>query len=102
MFFLIFFQKLSPGRSGHYPSHIFGAGLLTKSVIAIVLTASSRQRSYNQTGIWGNTDMSDLNRGIMKFKGADSPIAIAISAIVIAGGIGFLIWWALQSAYTLS
>ncbi|NJK69267.1 MAG: hypothetical protein HC789_17685 [Microcoleus sp. CSU_2_2] len=46
--------------------------------------------------------MSDLNRGIMKFKGADSPIAIAISAIVIAGGIGFLIWWALQSAYTFN
>jgi len=46
--------------------------------------------------------MSDLNRGIMKFKGADSPIAIAISATVIALGIGFLIWWALQSAYALS
>jgi hypothetical protein len=46
--------------------------------------------------------MSDLNRGIMKFKGADSPIAIGISAIVIASGIGFLIWWALQSAYALS
>ncbi|MGL5060023.1 MAG: hypothetical protein ACRC62_08570 [Microcoleus sp.] len=45
--------------------------------------------------------MSDLNRGIMKFKGADSPAAIAISAIVIAGGIGFLLWWALQSAYAL-
>lgn len=68
----------------------------------MLLAASSRQRSYNQTGIWGNTVMSDLNRGIMKFKGADSPIAIAISAIVIAGGIGFLIWWALQSAYTFN
>jgi hypothetical protein len=38
----------------------------------------------------------------MKFKGADSPIAIAISAIAIAGSIGFLIWWALQSAYAFS
>jgi hypothetical protein len=38
----------------------------------------------------------------MKFKGADSPLAIAISAIFLAGGIGFLIWWALQSAYTFS
>jgi hypothetical protein len=38
----------------------------------------------------------------MKFKGADSPMTIAISAIVIACGIGFLIWWALQSAYTFS
>ncbi|MCU0544060.1 MAG: hypothetical protein MUE44_18105 [Oscillatoriaceae cyanobacterium Prado104] len=46
--------------------------------------------------------MSDLNRGIMKFKGADSPAAIVVSAIAIAGGIGFLIWWALQSAYALS
>ncbi len=46
--------------------------------------------------------MSDLNRGIMKFKGADSPAAIAISAVLVLGSIGFLIWWALQSAYTVS
>lgn len=45
--------------------------------------------------------MSDLDRGIMKFKGADSPTAIAVSAIAILGSISFLIWWALQSAYTL-
>lgn len=45
--------------------------------------------------------MSDLDRGIMKFKGADSPTVIAVSAIVILGGIVFLIWWAYQSAYTL-
>jgi hypothetical protein len=45
--------------------------------------------------------MSDLNRGIMKFKGADSPTAIAISAVLILGSIGFLLWWALQSAYTV-
>jgi hypothetical protein len=43
--------------------------------------------------------MSDLNRGIMKFQGADSPIAIAISAIVILGSIAVLIGWALQTAY---
>ncbi|MEG3885593.1 hypothetical protein QT971_15525 [Microcoleus sp. herbarium19] len=67
------------------------------------MTAIGRLQSYNQTGIVGeHCQMSDLNRGIMKFKGADSPIAIAISAILIAGGIGFLIWWALQSAYTFS
>lgn len=42
---------------------------------------------------------SDFDRGIMKFKGADSPIAIAVSAIAILGSIGILIWWALQSAY---
>ena len=46
--------------------------------------------------------MSDLNRGIMKFKGADTPIAIAISAVLVLGSIGFLVWSALQSAYTAS
>lgn len=45
--------------------------------------------------------MSDLNRGIMKFKGADAPVAIAISAILVLGGIAFLIWWALQAAYSV-
>ncbi|NJP08219.1 MAG: hypothetical protein HC866_01045 [Leptolyngbyaceae cyanobacterium RU_5_1] len=45
--------------------------------------------------------MSDLNRGIMKFNGADSPIAIAISATLILGSIGILIVWALRSAYSL-
>jgi hypothetical protein len=45
--------------------------------------------------------MSDLNRGIMKFKGADSPTAIAISSILVLGSIGLLLWWATSSAYTL-
>ena len=45
--------------------------------------------------------MSDLNRGIMKFKGADNPKLIAISSFVIFGSIAALILWALQSAYTL-
>ncbi|NJK37581.1 MAG: hypothetical protein HC825_03830 [Oscillatoriales cyanobacterium RM1_1_9] len=44
--------------------------------------------------------MSDLNRGIMKFKGADQPIVVLISAIIILGSVGFLIWWGLQTAYT--
>jgi hypothetical protein len=43
--------------------------------------------------------MSDLNRGIMKFKGADSPKAIAISSVIVLGSIGLLVWWAIQSAY---
>jgi hypothetical protein len=43
--------------------------------------------------------MTDLNRGIMKFKGADTPLAIALSSIAILGGIGFLLWWAYQAAY---
>ncbi len=45
--------------------------------------------------------MSDLDRGIMKFKGADSPIAIVISATIVLGGIAFLIIWAMQNAYVI-
>lgn len=45
--------------------------------------------------------MSDLDRGIMKFKGADSPKIIAISSFLVFGGIALLILWALQSAYTI-
>lgn len=45
--------------------------------------------------------MSDLNRGIMKFEGADSPPVVAISAIVLLGSIALLILWALQSAYAV-
>ena len=45
--------------------------------------------------------MSELNRGIMKFKGADTPSAIAISAIIILGGIVFLLLWGLSTAYTV-
>jgi hypothetical protein len=43
--------------------------------------------------------MSDLNRGIMKFDGADKPIVVTVSAILIFGGIIALIFWALKSAY---
>lgn len=46
--------------------------------------------------------MSDLNRGIMKFKGADTPVAIAVSAILVLGAIAALIVWALQTAYSIS
>ncbi len=45
--------------------------------------------------------MSDLDRGIMKFRGADSPIAITLSSVLVLGSIAVLILWALQSAYTL-
>lgn len=45
--------------------------------------------------------MSDLNRGIMKFKGADTPGAIIISAIVILGAIVLLLFWGLSTAYTV-
>lgn len=46
--------------------------------------------------------MSDLDRGIMKFKGADSPKAVIISTVVILGAIAALIFWALQAAYTVN
>ncbi|EDZ91978.1 MAG: hypothetical protein P5702_16400 [Limnospira sp. PMC 1291.21] len=43
---------------------------------------------------------SDLDRGIMKFKGADSPTVVIVSSLLILGSIGLLIWWALQTAYS--
>lgn len=43
--------------------------------------------------------MSDLDRGIMKFKGADSPKVVTISTVVLLGAIAFLVFWALQVAY---
>ncbi|MBE9171342.1 hypothetical protein IQ238_28905 [Pleurocapsales cyanobacterium LEGE 06147] len=46
--------------------------------------------------------MSDLNRGIMKFEGADKPIVVAVSAILVFGSIIALILWALNSAYTIN
>jgi len=46
--------------------------------------------------------VTDLNRGIMKFQGADKPIVVAISALVIFGSIIALLVWALQTAYTIN
>lgn len=45
--------------------------------------------------------MSDLNRGIMKFKDADKPIVVTISAVLVLSAIIGLIFWALQVAYTV-
>jgi hypothetical protein len=45
--------------------------------------------------------MPDFNRGIMKFKGADSPIAVILSGIIVIGAIAFLIKWALLVAYAI-
>jgi hypothetical protein len=44
--------------------------------------------------------MSDLNRGIMKFDGADKPVVVAISAVLVLGAIAGLIIWGLSSAYS--
>lgn len=46
--------------------------------------------------------MPDLNRGIMKFDGADKPVVVAVSATLVFGGILGLILWALSSAYAIS
>ena len=46
--------------------------------------------------------MTDLNRGIMKFEGADKPIVVAISAILVLGSIGILVFWAVNSAYVVN
>ena len=46
--------------------------------------------------------MSDLNRGIMKFEGADTPKAVTISTVLILGSIAGLIFWALQAAYVVN
>jgi hypothetical protein len=45
--------------------------------------------------------MTDLNRGIMRFKGADSPGMILVSAVVVLGAIAALVAWALRSAYVI-
>jgi hypothetical protein len=46
--------------------------------------------------------MSDLNRGIMKFDGADKPVIVAISSFLVLGGIIALIAWALKVAYVVN
>lgn len=46
--------------------------------------------------------MTDQNRGIMKFEGADNPLAVLVSSVLVLGGIAALIVWALQSAYAFS
>jgi hypothetical protein len=46
--------------------------------------------------------MSDLNRGIMKFDGADKPVVVATSAIIVLGAIAALILWAMKVAYVVS
>lgn len=45
--------------------------------------------------------MTDLNRGIMKFEGADTPKAVTISAILVLGTIIGLLIWAISSAYAV-
>lgn len=46
--------------------------------------------------------MSDLNRGIMKFKGADEPKVVVISTVVLLGSIAALVFWAVRVAYAVN
>ena len=46
--------------------------------------------------------MSDLNRGIMKFEGADKPVVVGIFAFVVLSTVIFLIVWALKVAYVVN
>ncbi|VEP11676.1 conserved hypothetical protein [Hyella patelloides LEGE 07179] len=56
---------------------------------------------HNAIAYLGVCEMSDLNRGIMKFKGADKPVVVAVSAVLILSSIIALIVWALSSAYAI-
>lgn len=46
--------------------------------------------------------MSDLNRGIMKFEGADKPVVVSVSAVLVLGSIALLIAWAVKVAYVVN
>ena len=46
--------------------------------------------------------MTDLNRGIMKFDGADKPLIVGVSALLVIVGIVALMIWALKVAYVVS
>lgn len=63
---------------------------------------SSVQADRHQVCSERTNSMTEMNRGIMKFKGADSTTAVTLSGVLILGAIAFLIVWALQSAYAFS
>jgi hypothetical protein len=54
-----------------------------------------------KTEIRSQASMSDLNRGIMKFDGADKPVLVGVSAVIVLGSIAALIIWALKVAYVV-
>ena len=57
--------------------------------------------THQSTQLGTHLIMSDLNRGIMKFKNADKPIVVALSSLLVFGSIAFLIIWALTTAYAI-
>jgi hypothetical protein len=49
----------------------------------------------------GELFFADLREDVMKLNEANSLPMVAVSGFVILGAIGFLIFWALQTAYAL-
>ncbi|MCY7406470.1 MAG: hypothetical protein LH631_03580 [Alkalinema sp. CAN_BIN05] len=43
--------------------------------------------------------MADTKLGMTKTDGADSPVWVGLSTVIILGTIGFLVLWAIRSAY---
>ncbi len=43
--------------------------------------------------------VDDIKLGMTKTDGADSPVWVGLSTIVILGAIGYLVLWATRSAY---
>ena len=75
---------------------IRGNGLLQKT------PNYSKNLFSSNTTKEADKSMSDLNRGIMKFEGADSPKVVTISTVLLLGSIVALIIWALQVAYAVN
>ena len=45
--------------------------------------------------------VADLKLGMTKTDGADSPVWIGLSTVIVLGSIGYLVLWATRSAYLL-
>ena len=43
--------------------------------------------------------VADFKLGMTKTDGADSPVWIGLSTVIILGAIGYLVIWATRSAY---
>jgi hypothetical protein len=71
-------------------------------VMILIILVSTDQNPSQSVYRGGKHPMTDQNRGIMKFDSADTPMAIAISGLVIIGSIVALVIWALNTAYNIS
>lgn len=43
--------------------------------------------------------VADMRLGMTKADGADSPVWVSVSTVIILGTIGYLVLWATRSAY---